>query len=274
LIAADVDKAQENLTFIVVEAGASSKLCATLRVGDPVSLMGPTGVRNKIASEHETVLIVGNTVSLALLQSYGKALRHAGNRVIYLGYFNHKTDVYCQDRIEECADVILWSTKESDLIPARRAQDYTISALHPLDILVRYAEGMLSTHKPHPEIPLSDVDRVYIIGGSDLLRSFQEARKTRLKDYLHKEPRLFGSVYSTMQCMLKGVCAQCLQWQIDPETGKRTKAVFACSWPDQPLELIDFDNIDERQGQNRLQEHLSNLWVDWLFEKYPEIKKT
>jgi hypothetical protein len=71
-----------------------------------------------------------------------------------------------------------------------------------------------------------------------------------------------------MQCMLKGVCAQCLQWQIDPETGKRTKAVFACSWQDQPLELIDFDNLDERRIQNHLQEKLSSLWVDYLFEKY------
>ena len=101
-----------------------------------------------------------------------------------------------------------------------------------------------------------------------MLRRFQEARNTHLKEYLVKEPRIYGSVYSTMQWMLKGVCAQCLQWQIDPETGKRTKAVFACSWPEQPLELIDFDNIEERQVQNRLQEHLSSLWVDYLFQQY------
>jgi len=68
------------------------------------------------------------------------------------------------------------------------------------------------------------------------------------------------------------VCAQCLQWQVDPETGKRTKAVFACSWPEQPLELIDFDNIDERQVQNKLQEQLSNLWVDYIFEEN-EVKR-
>ena len=75
-----------------------------------------------------------------------------------------------------------------------------------------------------------------------------------------------------MQCMLKGVCAQCLQWQIDPETKQRTKAVFACSWPDQPLELIDFDNVDERQIQNKLQEQLSQLWVEHLFKQY-DIQK-
>jgi hypothetical protein len=66
--------------------------------------------------------------------------------------------------------------------------------------------------------------------------------------------------------MLKGVCAQCLQWQIDPETGLRTKAVFACSWQNQPLEIIDIDHIDARQSQNRLLEHLNNLWIDHVFK--------
>jgi hypothetical protein len=69
--------------------------------------------------------------------------------------------------------------------------------------------------------------------------------------------------------MLKGVCAQCLQWQVDPETGLRTKAVFACSWPDQPLEIIDIEHLDARSAQNRLHEQMSNLWVDYLFEKFP-----
>ncbi len=264
LIAAGVDKNKGTLKFIVIEIGASSKLCATFRPGDPVSLMGPTGVRTKISSGHETVLIVGNQLSLALLNSYGPVLRAAGNRLLYLGHFKNKQEVYCQDEIENAADVVIWSTQSGEKIQARRPQDYSAQG-DPIDILLQYAQGKLN---PHPKILLTDVDRIYLIDNSDLLRRFQEARKLQLKEFLVKEPGVWGSVYSTMQCMLKGVCAQCLQWQIDPETGKRTKAVFACSWPDQPLELIDFDNLDERQVQNHLQEKLSQLWIDHLFEKY------
>ena len=272
LIASGVDRAHGNLKFIVIESGASSKICATFRIGDPVSLMGPTGVRNKIAQEHETVLLIGGQLSLALLNSYGTALRAAGNRVIYLGNFKNKDEVYSQDEIEKAADVIIWSTQSGELITARRPQDYSVSGDDAAEILLRYAQGKLIPHKIQPEIPLTDVDRICLVGHTDLLRRFQEARLTSLKDFLVKDPRISGSVYSTMQCMLKGVCAQCLQWQIDPETGARTKAVFACSWPDQPLEIIDFDNIDERQIQNRLQERLTNLWVDYLFDKY-QIEK-
>lgn len=260
LIAAQTDH-HKTLKFIVIENGTSSKLCSTFKINEPISLMGPTGARAKVANEHETVLVIGSQISLAMIESYGSSLRAAGNRVIYMGCFRTQDEMYCQESIENIADLIIWNTQTSDLITATRPQDASCQGDF-IDALVEYAD----------KIPLADVDRIYVIGHSDMLRRFQEARKTKLKPYLLKDPRVFGSVYSTMQCMLKGVCAQCLQWQVDPETGKRTKAVFACSWQDQPLEIIDFDNIDERQIQNRLQERLSSLWVDYLFEKY-EIEK-
>jgi len=267
LIGAEANYTNQTIKLIVIERGATSKICSTFKVGEKVSLMGPTGVRAKVATEHETVLIVGDQLSIATLNSYGAALRAAGNRVIYLGHYKNKNELYCQKTLEEFADVIIWSVESGDLITTTRSEDYSASG-DPIEILHRYAEGKLSKDKSHPEISLNDIDRIYVVGSTSLLRSFQQARKTILKDYLIKDPRVFGSVYSTMQCMLKGVCAQCLQWQIDPETGKRTKAVFACSWQDQPLELIDFDNVDERQVQNQLQEKLSDLWVEYLFKKY------
>lgn len=261
LTAANVDRQQGTLQFIILENGASSTLCSTFKSGDPLSLMGPTGIRAKVASEGETILIMGNQISIALLMSYGMALRAKGNRVIYFGIFKDKAEVYAQAEIEKAADVVIWLTDAGEKITATRATDYSFSASSPVEILLRYAQSPA-------EISLMDLDRIYVIGTTDLMRDFQEARNTVLKEFLVKQPHVLGSVYSTMQCMLKGVCAQCLQWQIDPETGKRTKAVFACSWPEQPLELIDFDNIDERQVQNRLQEKLSQLWVSYLFQKY------
>ncbi|MBU2853429.1 hypothetical protein, partial [Acidithiobacillus ferriphilus] len=59
-------------------------------------------------------------------------------------------------------------------------------------------------------------------------------------------------------------CAQCLQWQIDPETGQRTKAVFSCAQQDQPLAWVDLDNLTARQNQNRLLEYLSSKWLNMV----------
>lgn len=264
LIAADVNIHAGTLTFLIIENGASTQLCATLKPGDPVALMGPTGVRAKISQTHETVLILGNALSVPLMLSYGRALKQAGNRLLFVGYFQSKEDIYLQADLENIADVILWVTEQGETITPRRPQDHAASC-DPIEALLQYGTK-------HPHIQLADIDRIYVIGNAGLLRKFQHARQNELKEHLVKGPHVSGSVYSTMQCMLKGVCAQCLQWQIDPETGKRTKAVFACSWPEQPLELIDFDNMEERQIQNRLSEKLSHFWVNYLFEEY-EIER-
>ena len=104
-----------------------------------------------------------------------------------------------------------------------------------------------------------------IIGSNRLVRLIRDARGAELREYFCKHPQTIASISTPMQCMLKGVCSQCLQWQIDPDTGRRTKAVFGCSWQDQPLDIVDLDNLDERLSQNRLQEHLTNLWLDYLF---------
>lgn len=268
LLAAGADHEQGTLTFLVQENGASAKLCALLRPGEPLSLMGPAGVRYKIAEGHETVLIIGNALSIPIILSYGPLLRSTGGRLIFMGNFNDPEEFsYCQKELEAATDLIIWVTNEHEGISPQRPQDYSVSG-DCLDNLHLYAKGKLSPQKKQPEIPLADVDRIYLISHSDLLKKFQMARQSWLKEYLLKDPKVQGSVYSPMQCMLKGVCAQCLQWQIDPETGLRTKAVFACSWPDQPLEIIDIDHIEARSTQNRLQEHLARLWVDYLFDHY------
>jgi NADPH-dependent glutamate synthase beta subunit-like oxidoreductase/NAD(P)H-flavin reductase len=266
LVGAECHRDDDTITFIIQENTATAKLCATLKKHEPVSLMGPTGVRTKIAEEHETVLIIGGPSSFPFARSYGSEMRRAGNRVLYVGQFNHRDEAYCRSQLENAADVIVYQVKEGERVEVKRHHDCTTEGESPITALLNYATGTLNAA---PQISLHDIDRVFVVGNTNLLREFQAARKTSLKNHLIKDPKVFGSVYGNMQCMLKGVCAQCLQWQIDPETGHRTKAVFACSWQDQPLEIIDIDHIDERQTQNRLHDQMSKLWVDHLFENYP-----
>jgi hypothetical protein len=70
-----------------------------------------------------------------------------------------------------------------------------------------------------------------------------------------------GSINSPMQCMMKEICAQCLQPHVDPATGK-VSYVFSCFNQDQPLDRVDFPALRARLGQNSLQEKLTASWVD------------
>ncbi len=75
-----------------------------------------------------------------------------------------------------------------------------------------------------------------------------------------------------MQCMMKEICAQCLQKHVDPVTGKET-VVFSCFNQDQKLDHVDFSNLNARLRANSVQEKVSNLWLDRLLRIAPELKR-
>src|ERR1019366_4976759 len=82
LTGASVDHARGLLSTIVLEMGGSSDLCALLKPGEPVILMGPTGTPSETPSR-ETVLLIGGGLGNAVLFSIGQKLRQQGSKVIY-----------------------------------------------------------------------------------------------------------------------------------------------------------------------------------------------
>lgn len=69
----------------------------------------------------------------------------------------------------------------------------------------------------------------------------------------------YAIVDGAMMCLLKGICGQCIQWQVDAE-GMRVKTVYACSWTSQPIELIDVNHLEIRQNKNQLGKNLYQKW--------------
>ena len=96
------------LSMIVLEMGHSSRLCAALRVGEEVVVMGPTGTPTEIPHEKETVLLAGGGLGNAVLFSIGKSLRAAGCKVIYFAGYRSPSDVFRKDDIEAASDVLVW----------------------------------------------------------------------------------------------------------------------------------------------------------------------
>ncbi len=66
------------------------------------------------------------------------------------------------------------------------------------------------------------------------------------------------------QCMMKEICAQCLQLQRDPVTGTETIVVSRLN-RDQEIDRVDFPAFHRRLSQNGVQEKLNKLRIDrWL----------
>lgn len=258
MVSVNQDSDPDVVSFMVLERGASSRLVATLKPGQPISIMGPTGCYSKIPQEgQKNTMIIGGFLAALHLRSLGPILRKAGHRVFYVALMEKANELYCRKELEAVSDVILWLTKRGKIVRPQRSQDRAAQG-ELISVLCRYAEKM-------PPIPLQAIDYIYVIGSTHLLQQVQKGREGVLQQYFKPEAEFIASVYGPMQCMMKGVCAQCLQWQINPDNGQRTKAVYACSWQHQPMELVDIKNIEERLSQNRTQEILSDLWLDYLF---------
>jgi NADPH-dependent glutamate synthase beta subunit-like oxidoreductase/NAD(P)H-flavin reductase len=255
LTGASVDHANGLLSTIVLEMGGSSDLCTLLKPGEPVVLMGPTGTPSETPAQ-ETVLLAGGGLGNAVLFSIGQKLREEGSRVIYFAGYKKIIDRYKVDEIEKAADLVVWCCDEAPGFTAGRVQDSAFVG-NIVEAMAAYGRGELGDIT----IPLSSVDRLIVIGSDGMMRAVQEARHSVLKPYLKPDHHAIGSINSPMQCMMKEICAQCLQVHRNPVTGEET-VVFSCFNQDQPLDQVDFGSLRTRLSQNGAQEKVTRLWID------------
>src|SRR5579885_293501 len=255
LTGAWIDREQGLLSTIVLEMGGSSDLCALLRPREPVILMGPTGTPTETPGG-ETVLLVGGGLGNAVLFSIGAALRAQGTRVLYFAGYKELADRYRVADIERAADSVVWCCDEAPGFAPGRAQERSFVG-NIVAALEAYGAGALGP----AEIPLEAVDRIIAIGSDGMMSAVAEARRARLAPYFRPGHRAIASINSPMQCMMKEICAQCLQRHFDPVTGTET-IVFSCANQDQELDQVDFPTLRRRLSQNGAQEKLTKLWID------------
>jgi NADPH-dependent glutamate synthase beta subunit-like oxidoreductase/NAD(P)H-flavin reductase len=255
LTGASVDREKGLLSTIVLEMGGSSDLCALLKPGEPVILMGPTGTPSETPSK-ETVLLAGGGLGNAVLFSIGQKLREEGSRVIYFAGYKRIIDRYKVEEIEKAADLVVWVCDEPPGFTAGRVQDSAFVG-NIVEAMAAYGRGELGENT----IPLRAVDRLIVIGSDGMMRAVQQARHGVLRPFLKPDHHAIGSINSPMQCMMKEICAQCLQMHKDPVTGEET-VVFSCFNQDQPLDHVDFTSLRTRLSQNGAQEKVTRLWID------------
>jgi NAD(P)H-flavin reductase len=255
LTGASVDRDKGHLSTIVLEMGGSSDLCAILKPGEPVVLMGPTGTPTETPGK-ETVLLIGGGLGNAVLFSIGQQLRASGSRTVYFAGYKKIVDRYKVEEIEKAADVVIWCCDEAPGFTPGRVQDKAFVG-NIVDAICAYGRGDLDD----PEIPLNLVDRLVVIGSDAMMGAVARARHNVLAPYLKHGHKAIGSINSPMQCMMKEICAQCLQLHKDPVTGEET-VVFSCFNQDQSLDHVDWGNLRTRLSQNGVQEKLTKLWID------------
>ncbi|NRB10085.1 MAG: 2-polyprenylphenol hydroxylase [Rickettsiaceae bacterium] len=240
LTGAYVDESRKLLSLIILEIGKSTKLCRNFKVGDKISLMGPTGVATKIA-KNKSIALIGGGLGNGVLLSVGKALKENGCQIIYFAGYRKLQDRFYPDKITTIADRVIWCCDEAKLDKVTKSD---------LSIHGNILDGL----KFAKENKLVDKVTEIICIGSD---SMMQAVSNNYKEYFNKDSRLICSLNSPMQCMMKGICGQCLQ-KVNSSDGY----IFSCKMQDQRADIIDFTVLKNRLGQNSLLEKISLVYVN------------
>lgn len=260
LLGAASEEHPDSLSFWIMHKGVSSRIATHFEPGLSVSLMGPTGAKTKLPPKNQPICIMGGTLALAYLRVIGPSLKAQGNPIVYLGLYDHPHEIVSVEEARKQADLVIWGFPRPVVQPKILQEMLCFYGdLH--EILKAYQ----AADKVSP--PLSTLSQIMVMGDTAMLSAVKALRLGWLNHAVAENAVWTAAVYGPMQCMLKGVCAQCLQWQIDPSTGRRTKAVYACSWQHQPFDQVELENIDQRLEQNSMLECLTEQWYDHILER-------
>ncbi len=199
-----------------------------------------------------------------MLLTIHKGYKEAGSKVLYFAAYKTMKDRFHIDLVEKYSDVVVWCCDEAPGFEPGRPQDKTFVG-NIVQAMQAYHAGELGD----VDIPLGDIDHMVVIGSDIMMNAVRESRGTVLKGVFKDDHTGVASINSPMQCMMKEICAQCLQPHKDPETGKE-EVVFTCFNQDQPIDRVVFPALRERLCQNQVPEKLTRLWIEHCM---PEVEK-
>ncbi len=253
-----VDKERGEVKLLLNEVGASSRIAACLPVDEPVVLMGPTGTGLPVP-HNQTIAVIGNHSAVTSAIDGAAVWRAAGNRILFIGHFASREKAQpVQALMEILSDQAIWVLDQGPVLECQRPRDACF--VHGMDDFLSTCQR---ADAPYAEW-LRASDQLLISDRPQAMEAVAYALRTYLHRFAKNGLRATVAVNSPMQCMMKEVCAQCLCRHRDPVSGATTRVVFSCFNQHQPLLEVDFANLRARQGQNSLQEKISNLWLTHL----------
>jgi NADPH-dependent glutamate synthase beta subunit-like oxidoreductase/NAD(P)H-flavin reductase len=243
------------LTFIIDSKGPSSVIASALKEGDKIFLAGPGGSVMSLP-ENQTIILAGEDFGNPALFPLAKALKDRDNTILMFAYNENSGDAVMVSELEDFTDQIVWCYTEGGELLRGKNEDLACNGR--LSVAMKeYVAGNLGKKK----IEYNSVSQIFAIGSPSFLEELKSAR-TELDSYFNKT-RIIVSVNSPMQCMMKGVCAECMQRIVDPLTGKE-RFIYSCAEQFGELDALDLKNLKERLAQNSASEMLNKTYFDLI----------
>jgi NADPH-dependent glutamate synthase beta subunit-like oxidoreductase/NAD(P)H-flavin reductase len=242
--ALSVDKESGIISGIVVETGGSSSLIKNFTPNEPCVFMGPSGKPTEIPS-NETVVLIGGGRGNQPLTALAEVFKANNCKVIFFAGYKKIEYIVRQERMKKATDNLIIAIENEKV-----------------DESIFFSGTVIEAIKNYFTKNHQKIDRVFAIGNDNLMHEIARLRNENIVEEFALAKYSITSLNSPMQCMMKGVCGQCLQRIKNPDG--TYKYFYSCANQDQMSDQLDFDNLHARCQQNSLLEKLTKFWIEDL----------
>ncbi len=237
--ALSINKESGIISCIVVETGGSTSLIKNFKPDDPCIFMGPSGKPTEIP-KNEKVLLIGGGRGNQPLTALAEAFSANGCEVTFIAGYRKNEFIVRQERMENSCKQMIFAIEEKPNLKLKNPQSLQIQGT-----VIDAING-------------SDLfDRIFAIGNDKMMHEIARLRHENIVPALANAKVAITSLNAPMQCMLKGVCSQCLQKRKN-EKGE-TEYFYSCAEQDQDSDKLDFAHLHARCEQNSLLEKTSAM---------------
>jgi NADPH-dependent glutamate synthase beta subunit-like oxidoreductase/NAD(P)H-flavin reductase len=253
ITALNIDYDQGLITGIVVETGGSTSLIKNFKVNEPCVFMGPSGKPTYIP-KNQTVVLIGGGRGNQVLTILAKAFKNNGCKVYFFAGYRNQDYIVNYQLMKENCDHLIIAIEEKELnqdINFIEKNNFQESFFH--GNIIQAIENYFK--KNHLAI-----DTIFAIGNDQLMHEIARLRHQKIVDQFAKAKYAIASLNAPMQCMMKGVCAQCLQKKVDKNGVEQY--FYSCANQDQSMDEIDFNHLHHRCQQNSMLEKISKHQIN------------
>lgn len=221
-----INRVKGEVSFLIRNIGKSSSIACTLKSGQQVALMGPAGnsIDTHLAiKENNTIMLlcknIGTAIALPLLEELAKKTQ---NKIHLI------TDV--TDEIYDILSLDSLGENYSNIAVTRVAKDQSI-------------KDLLRSMKVSNE--LQNIRFIFNYGSDN----FEQQAQEYISKYFSKNVQSISMINVPMQCLMKGICGQCIQ-KVNDDRGY----IFVCDKNAQNTKDINFSSLKQRHKMNSLLE--------------------
>lgn len=238
-----VDRENGIIRGIVVETGGSTSLIKNFKAGEPCVFMGPSGKPTEIP-KNETVVFIGGGRGNQPLKALASEFKKNGCKILFFAGYRKNSFVVREEKMRQSCEKLIIAIEDESAADGR-FQGSIIDALRDY-----------FTKNPQK------IDRIFTIGNNQMMHEIAKLRLDGKVESLKNAPIAITSLNAPMQCMMKGVCSQCLQKRTN-EKGE-VEYFYSCGDQDQNMDKFDFSHLHNRCEQNSLSEKVAKLWIEYL----------